>query len=653
MSAHVKEKEKISRPWVKNAAIIFLAVMLVLTFFSKTIMNLSLTEVTGQYMASGSISDSVQGTGMVTANAAYNVQLAETRTVREVLVSAGDTVEPEQPLFTLEEGDNEALVQAEQALSDMEYAYNAKLIQTVDANYASENAGIQAIRDNLADANSQLAEAKSYEGTYNAARAAVSSAQSRVNELQTTIADLQGEIAVAAMNDAQAQSLNAGLAAAQSEKAQAETALAAAQGNTASAQSRMTVSLADAESALTAAQRAVEDMELELSYLRADCDALAADASADPAAVTEAQRAVERQEQALANQRADAAAAQAAYDTAAVQNAALESALAAQSQAQAALDEKTAAVEAAQKAVDDRTAALTGTLSNQLTAAQAELVSAQARLAAAQSDLSEASSNYTVNVSAASANVKALQQSLESALAALSEQMEMDGVTAAAADLELAHDKEALEAQEALVEELRLAGTVNEVTAPYGGTVASVNVIAGDIVAAGQTMATVNVEGREYTLAVTVTAEQSQKVSVGDGAVITNMIWGDVTATLAAVKDDPEAPGKNKILEFDVSGDVADGQSLSVSIGQREESYDLVVPKSALREDSNGVYVLIAVSKSTPFGSRYIAQRLPVTVLASDSYNAAVDTGGYGHEYVITTASAPVEPGEQVRLANG
>ena len=33
------ESKKLNRDWVKNAAIIFLAVLLVLTFFSNTILN--------------------------------------------------------------------------------------------------------------------------------------------------------------------------------------------------------------------------------------------------------------------------------------------------------------------------------------------------------------------------------------------------------------------------------------------------------------------------------------------------------------------------------------------------------------------------------------------------------------------------------------
>ena len=50
------------RAWVKNAAIIFLAVMLVLTFFSNTIMNHALPEVAAQYAQSGTITSKVRAT---------------------------------------------------------------------------------------------------------------------------------------------------------------------------------------------------------------------------------------------------------------------------------------------------------------------------------------------------------------------------------------------------------------------------------------------------------------------------------------------------------------------------------------------------------------------------------------------------------------
>ena len=63
MEAKVKKRE-----WVKTAAIIFLAVLLVLTFFSNTIMNASLPEVAAQQVSSGAINAKIRGSGTIAAN---------------------------------------------------------------------------------------------------------------------------------------------------------------------------------------------------------------------------------------------------------------------------------------------------------------------------------------------------------------------------------------------------------------------------------------------------------------------------------------------------------------------------------------------------------------------------------------------------------
>lgn len=652
--SHLQKKETKKREWVKNAAIIFLAVMLVLTFFSKTIMNMSLTEVTGQYIKSGTISSGVTGTGTVTANMAYNVQMDELRTVQEVLVAIGDEIEAGQVLFTLEEIENTALVEAEQTLADMQYDYNVKFIQNVDANYATENQNIENIRDSLADAIEERSKASTYETAYNQAKSAVDSAQAKVAARQSTITSLKGQSASATAGDSELALLQAELSTAQAEQAAAQSALASAQANTAAAQAAMTISLADAEAVLTSAQRSLEEMELELSYLQEDYDALCVDPSAEPEVVTEALRAVERQRQAVAYQREDLASAQAAYDNAVILNAAVTAAQEAEASAQTALSTKETAVNDAQVAIDARITELTADLSASLAAEETMLESELAVLEQAQNALSSASQSYNTSINAANATVTSLQQSLEMAIASLAEQQQADGVASQVADLALARDKEALDEQAALVERLREEGVLTEVTAPYAGTVSAVNVIAGDMVAAGQTMASVNVAGKEYTLTVVVSNEQAQMVSVGNMASVTNNFWGEIEATLTAIKDDPNNPGKNKILEFDVSGDVTDGQTLSVLVGEKGTTYDMVVPKSSIHEDSSGTYILVAVSKSTPFGSRYIAERLPVVVTASDNYNAAIETGSsYSYEYVITTSTAPLTAGEQVRLANG
>ncbi len=128
--------------------------------------------------------------------------------------------------------------------------------------------------------------------------------------------------------------------------------------------------------------------------------------------------------------------------------------------------------------------------------------------------------------------------------------------------------------------------------------------------------------------------------------------YSDITATLTQIKNDPENPGKNKILEFNIEGDVTGGQSLSLSVGQKSSNYDMIVPNSAIREDNNGKFILIVESKSSPLGNRYIASRVDVEVLASDDTQSAISGALYGGEFVITTSTKPVEAGKQVRLSD-
>ena len=59
---------------IKNIAIIFLSIMLVLTFFSNSIMNYSLVEVSTQYVYGGSITTKVRGSGTVEAAEGVSVQ---------------------------------------------------------------------------------------------------------------------------------------------------------------------------------------------------------------------------------------------------------------------------------------------------------------------------------------------------------------------------------------------------------------------------------------------------------------------------------------------------------------------------------------------------------------------------------------------------
>ena len=67
--AEKDEKEKMSparrRELIKTLIIIFLSIMLVLTFFSNTIMNKSLAEITTESVGSGKLVERIKQTGYV------------------------------------------------------------------------------------------------------------------------------------------------------------------------------------------------------------------------------------------------------------------------------------------------------------------------------------------------------------------------------------------------------------------------------------------------------------------------------------------------------------------------------------------------------------------------------------------------------------
>ena len=130
------ENKTKNRDWVKNAAIIFLSVLLVLTFFSNTWMNRSLPEVATQYVTSGSITAKVRGTGTVSAVGLHTVKADQTREIRAVMVKSGQKVEPGDVLFVLGQGEASALEQAQENLRQLQISYQRSAINVPTVDYS-------------------------------------------------------------------------------------------------------------------------------------------------------------------------------------------------------------------------------------------------------------------------------------------------------------------------------------------------------------------------------------------------------------------------------------------------------------------------------------------------------------------------------------
>ena len=75
------------------------------------------------------------------------------------------------------------------------------------------------------------------------------------------------------------------------------------------------------------------------------------------------------------------------------------------------------------------------------------------------------------------------------------------------------------------------------------------------------------------------------------------------------------------------------------------------MPLGARGKASDGEFVVVVQAKSTHLGNRYVATRVPVTILAQDDTKTAV-SGLANGDFVITTSTAPIEAGAQVRLVD-
>ena len=106
------------KDWVKNMAILFLTIMLVLTFFSNTIMNYSLPQVATQYVQQGNITPKVRGSGVAEVEDPYSVKAPNGRVISAVNVKAGDEVKKDDVIFELQDAESEELKEARKEYND-------------------------------------------------------------------------------------------------------------------------------------------------------------------------------------------------------------------------------------------------------------------------------------------------------------------------------------------------------------------------------------------------------------------------------------------------------------------------------------------------------------------------------------------------------
>lgn len=158
-----RRKKRGRRDWVKNAIIIFLAVLLVLTFFSNTIMNYSLPEVAAQYPQSTTLTTKIRGSGTVESAQSYNVTVQETRTVAAVNVKKGDTIAAGDTLLTLDATESQELQDARTNLATVKLDYEKLKLPKNEDGAAAQAASLAQAQAAVSKAETDLANAQKYE----------------------------------------------------------------------------------------------------------------------------------------------------------------------------------------------------------------------------------------------------------------------------------------------------------------------------------------------------------------------------------------------------------------------------------------------------------------------------------------------------------
>lgn len=559
----VKDPRK-RRDVIKTVIIIFLAVLLVLTFFSNTIMNRSLAEITTERASSGKLTERIRGSGMVMSNQSWDVTVDGNKTIDTLNCKNGSEVKKGDVLFTVSAGDNEALTAAEAELERLELDYQ-KAILTPSADYSSENQAIKNAREDLTAAIAK--------------RDAAVAGQSGIRAAKEKYESDKTELAYYTKLQTKLQSVIAAIDSDEYSNAPAEYT-----------------------NDILVTKKAYDTAEADYS---ASCTIYTALASEDSSA-SDAEVSAAREDM-LAKEE--------------IRNTAREK-------------------------YDTEKFTLRSEISAKLGEAEADTELYQARVTAYESE----SNGPSMSIDELNADITSKQRMLEELINSLSKTQKNDETNKKMNDLDLGAKKKEVDKAREKVTKLKAETGTTEVVSKYSGIVSNISVKPGDTTLPEAPVMTIDLADEGYTLEITIEAEKAKKIKKGASAEVVNNWFGGIDAVLTDIKNDNVQGSKNKRLIFSVTGNVDSGSYLELSIPCGGGNYDSIVPKNAIGHDKDGDFILTVVSKSSPLGNRYYAERVAVEVLASDETSSAVSGNlGYG-DYIITAASKPVEPKDQVRM---
>ena len=594
-------KGSIRRAKVIKAMIAFVAILAVLTFFSNTIMNLTIPKVMGTYASRGNLSYSNSARGTIEVDNKTEVKGLDNRTVEEVLVTNYDIVSKGDPILTLKSIEESSELESKRTeLTNLQRTaeYEARTpdnsndfttyydsINSAKATLEEAQDTLDKVRNrgNVEAANQAIIDEESVkevslEASVNAAAETVEDIQKQIDEINAQIAPLQSQIDVYIALGTPTPSPTP----IPGTEAPAETTPETSADPVETLPDGTPVETTPAETT------PVYVPDLDADGLDKNSPTYEMDKLLFKIHGLEDERAVLEAELAGAQQR---------------------------------LDE-----------------------------ASAELAECKGKIAAAQAEI-DALASLPSETSAQNA-VTAAQNAVTSAQKALSDAQTNAGITADKNADTIADRNKEIEKLEEEIAALEAAAKITTITAPADGYVYNIAVSAGDNLAAKDVIAYILPEtDRICSVTFKFTASAAQSIYIGMSLEVTSGFING--CTVSSMKPDPDDPRGTRIVKCVVDGnDAWPGEEITVNAGKGNDNYKCVVPASAVNQDNSGDFVYVIEGSSTPLGDKYVVKRVDVTIEATDGASTAIKGEGLDKYdvMIVVRAEKPLEDGQRVRL---
>lgn len=640
------------REWVKTAAIIFLTIMLLLTFFSNTIMNYSLPEVSAKYVQSGSLSEQIRGTATVEAAQQYEVKYTgASRVVQAVEVKQGDTVEKGQVLLRFEEGESPDLQQAQSDLEAKQDEYRTKLLDA-GVDYSADELSIKNLEEDISRLKQSLGGSDDYLKKVEEQKALeekINDLTKQSNELTKESKALEDELThigeqLTALGSDDYESLDDVYSKVLSPIYDDVVKYKTEKEKYDKKVEQITKELGDkvTNQDIINKQTEITKLQTQLEALNEKyLEALVSD-EGDPISIAQS---IKDTNTDLGKARSELYELYNKQSTSNYISQKLKTATNNQTTFTNSYNDAVNKLNMKKIEVSKKLNAEKKSVKVKADKKNNELDDVKSQIEDVKLDKTQVDADLeTIN------SIESKERDLESQKLALQKKQKDDLIAAGKDDIATEALQREIKRLEEKVEKIKADAAGGEITAQVAGVISSMKIVAGETLESGTSVASIEMTEKGYTASFSVTLDQAKKVKVGDNADIQYFWGGEAQAKLTQIKAD-QSDSQKKLLVFEVTGDVTPGQSLQLVLGGKGQPYECIIPNNAIKEDSNGKFVLTVVAKSSPLGNRYIAKRADITVLASDGVNTAV-TGVVQSDFIISTSTKPINAGDQVRLVD-